>query len=49
MKIDDVVNMLRELEQRLHTIERLVWIAVGGTSIIGGMMVFGLNYLAKKL
>lgn len=43
----DVDIKLDKLDRRTVTIERLVWIAVGATTIIGGLAVVGLRQLEK--
>lgn len=42
-------KLIDKLDARLHTVERLVWIAVGGVTVTAGLVTFGLNYLSGKL
>ena len=49
MNAEELTRAIEKLTDRLHTLERLVWIAVGGTTIIGALVVWGVNFLAAKL
>ena len=40
-----MVETMGNLDTRFRVIERLVWIAVGGVTVIGGMMAFYGTYL----
>jgi hypothetical protein len=44
-----LLNQILRLSERLATLERLVWIAVGGTTVLSALMVWGLNFLSEKL
>ena len=43
----DVDLKLSHIYDRLHTIERLVWMAVGGTVVIGALAAFGINTVIR--
>lgn len=44
----DVDLKLNNIYERLQTIERLVWMAVGGTAVIGSLAVFGISGIIKQ-
>ena len=41
-------STLSRMDERLRVIERLVWIAVGGTVVIGAIVGFGLRIVEKQ-
>ena len=43
------IQLMQEINNRLRTVERLVWIAVGGVTVSIGVMTFGLNILSKYI
>ena len=44
----DIELKIDLIDRRLRTIERLVWIAVGGTFVVAGIATIGISMLLKQ-
>ena len=50
LKDDKQMNAgISKIDERMRTVERLTWIAVGGTTVIGGMIIIFFSIVLKYI
>jgi len=49
VRIAQLVSVVEAMDRRLRTVERLVWVAVGGVAVIGALIHYFLNAFEKIL